>query len=719
MSRKKIKRQASDAPHPNSPAALSKGEPGLRGRLLCHCVCFLLLVSIHILFSRGISVPTAMYDEFIYLAFGRYFSGVAHMPNMQGAAFGAFGYGLLIAPAFRVGSDFAVQFQAVLFINAVLISSAYFPLQFIARTLFGMEFVPSVIAAFVTCLYSSYLLFSSFALSDNAFVPFFLFLVTAAWWVVQRPGFLSAILFGGLSGCLYAIHSRSLGVIAASVLLLLFLVLKRMLPAVPAATGIGVLGAVVLLVRYFTRELLVIGWAGLGEVTVSTTLQQVLGPGAIQSIFSCLVGHVWYLAVCTLGIGVLGSIFLGFLAIKVSCDPLKRVVAAYILIATALVFAVSLLFISGYGRTELRPDFIATGRYWEGAMPLLLLSGFAVLSRWPVAFLKWTVPTCVLMFVGSTVLLLPRFQNLEWLSNPASRINIFALMGWLRFWSTYNILLIAAASALLFLLIVLVSRRAFIASTLLAATVFVTVAASERKADIIALQQIFAGSVGGHAQSGLTGMLHKFPPGTQIGYDMANWIPFYYANYQLQNPDIRVSQFNSKQDFTVEKAVISGAQWTAGTGAVYKKLGCENTGDNCLYVKEAEYTKFIDTKDFIGQELGSRIVPGVVTDGLYPEEGDNTFRYRWTNGRASVTVPLSGNKQPLKLVTGLLIPDKYSLTISCNGEALVDENSVNPGRWAREISLPPVPVQLTGRCAFHSKPARLCRPRARALLGFS
>jgi hypothetical protein len=76
---------------------------------LWHVLCFVLLVAVHLFFSRAATAPAAMFDEFIYLVLGPYFSGTAAIPNMHGAAFGAFGYGLLIAPAFRMAESFFEQ----------------------------------------------------------------------------------------------------------------------------------------------------------------------------------------------------------------------------------------------------------------------------------------------------------------------------------------------------------------------------------------------------------------------------------------------------------------------------------------------------------------------------------------------------------------------------------------------------------------------------------
>ncbi|MGH9664020.1 MAG: DUF2304 family protein, partial [Bryobacteraceae bacterium] len=326
---------------------VSPKKTGYR-RYLCHLACFLLVVAIHLFFSRGVSVPTAMYDEFCYLGFGRYFSGVAAIPNMHGGAFGAFGYGLLIAPAFWIGDPFPMQFRAVLVLNAFLISSAYFPLQFLGRTVFRLRFATSVGASVVCCLYSSYLLFSGFALSDNAFVPFFLFMLAAAAWLVRKPGWLPAIVFGASAGCLYAIHSRSLGAMVAAALLLALLALRRVLPPGPAAAAMAVLGGFILLIRYFTKQLLQLGWDGLGEVTISNVLQHVFGPGAVDSIFSCPVGHLWYLGVSTIGIAILGGFYLFWLVIdsRAQIDRSDRIILGYALISVVFVFAVSLLFIS-------------------------------------------------------------------------------------------------------------------------------------------------------------------------------------------------------------------------------------------------------------------------------------------------------------------------------------------------------------------------------------
>lgn len=679
-------------------------SPTRAWRYSYHCICFLLLVALHLFFSRGVVIPTAMYDEFVYLSFGQYFSGVAPMPNLEGAAFGAFGYGLLIAPAFWMADAFPGQFRMVLILNAFLTSTAYFPLYSLGRTVFGLRFRASVAAAAACCVYPSYLLFSSFALSDNAFVPFFLFMLTAASWLVRKPGWWPAVIFGLSTGSLYAIHSRSLGAIAAAALFLLFLAVRRILRLGPSTAAMLVIAGTIIVVRYFTKHLLQIGWAGTGEVTISATLQQVFGPGVVESLVSCLIGHVWYLTVCTLGIAVLGALYLLWTVStdRDNIEPSTRILLGYTLISVVFVSAVSLLFISGYGRTDIRPDFIATGRYWEGVTPVLMLSGFAALRFRPRAFQPWAIPVTLGIFALSTVLVLPRLQNLQWLQGPAARINIFALMGWLRMWPPANFLLIALMSASCFIFILVLSRRLFTVAALLTCGIFITVTLSEWKGDVLSTQQGIGVRAAAVFPSTLIPLMDKLPAGTRIEYDMARWVPYLYANYQLNSPRIKVEQFNSKHDFATERIVVSGTDWLYAGNGSYVKVGCETVADNCLYAKAAENERLIGGETFLDRELGSRAVAGVNTEGLYGEEGDETFRYRWTNGKATITVPLPRNAQsPQYLVVALRIPDNYKVSVLVNNQTLANER-VSPGTWIKRLSLPKESVAGKTRISIQS-----------------
>jgi len=663
-----------------------------------HGLAYLVLVLLHASFTVRMAVPTALYDEFIYLGFGRFFAGAASLPNVQGGAYGSFGYGLVIAPAFLHGGSFGTSYRLVLLLNSVLISLSYFFLYYIARRVLCTSHFASALISFLTCLYPSFLLFSNYAISENIFVPLYLLTLVCVVRFVERPGALAALFLGLSAGLLYTVHSRSLGILVVTAALFAYLVAVHKCPLKNAALGISVMLFAIAGTRVINGHLMQAGWGGgAGEVTISGTVLPLLSVSGMRTLAICLIGQIFYLLISTCGLWAAGMIF-GVVLIRrrglgnIWKPTDARVVCiAFFLLSFISVLLVSSAFIASYDPGISRPDFLFTGRYNEGVVAILLLFGLAFVTEFAQEMTS-TFRVClvivVLGFILSGIFIVPMVPAAEWLRGPASRINIFAVMGWLRCFGTVNLAIPTAVALGSFLVIYHLSRFSRLVAIVIG-VLFMTLAWSELRADVWNTQRAVWGAAIGR-ESGdhpfrLASTLARVSKDAPVSYDMASWDPFLYANYQLWFPKLKIVQFDSKRNGSPgSDIVLAGKNWQHRVQPAYT-IGCETIANNCLFVNSPTVAQELMSVP-LGTEIGSEIVLGVDADGLYPEEGDSTLRYRWTNGNAMLRLRGPATA-PEQVAAKLIIPAKFHLRLKIN-EVQLFEGTADAGRWERTFRLP-------------------------------
>ena len=565
-----------------------------------HAAVFGGLFLLHALLASGMSAPTAVYDEFIFLGYGRFFAGASGLPDFSGSAFGAFGYGLLLAPAFLFAKSFASAYRVSLLLNAAMASSLYFLLYYLGRRIFDLPRYAAMAGAALCCLYPSFLLFSSYAISDNAFVPAFAAMAVLLAKLLERRGVGWAAGLGLSVGFMYALHGRGLGFFAVLAVVLAAAAALGMLRAREVAAALLPAGAAVVCTTMANKALLIRGWHGDAESGVGAVLRLPLiaavlrAPAAsLRDMALTLAGQFYYLAVASCGLALLGTAWFGFTLWDGRRKADARLfVAAFCALALAANLAISCVYITSID-IHSRPDFILLGRYMEGAMAVLLMAGFAFLFRCGTSR-EWrrrlaiTAAAGVPFCAAFTVLALPKLAAGNWFVGPGPRINVLAWMGLLRISGSDRPAAAAVIALAAFVLAcVWLPRRPSLAAGVLGA-LFVLCAWRELNTDLLPhLRTCTAAAVPGDAleyPSRLGPFLKALPAGHDVSYDMAVWHPLLYPWYQLWEPERRFVSFNSQAGGRpATAAVIAGKDWKAPGGAA-RLVACDATGDNCLFV---------------------------------------------------------------------------------------------------------------------------------------
>jgi len=175
------------------------------------------------LFARAIPAPFIFQDELLYSELGKSFGTTGHFAvrELPGTAGVGPVYPLLISPAYALFGSLPHAYVAVKVINSLLVSLSAVPAYLIARRLLAP--LPSLLAAALT-LTLPWLFFSALVMTENAFLPAFLFWFWSLVVMLERPTLVRQLVMFALLGVAYETRPQAVALVPALVTALLLVV---------------------------------------------------------------------------------------------------------------------------------------------------------------------------------------------------------------------------------------------------------------------------------------------------------------------------------------------------------------------------------------------------------------------------------------------------------------------------------------------------------------
>jgi hypothetical protein len=675
---------------------------------------YLLLVFIHMLSNMQMEQPIIMADEVGYLGNARYLSGVAHLPNMQKSQFYHFGYSLIILPAFWLFTEPISVYRVVLAINALLISTLYFPLVLILESFLEVPKTTARWIAFTVCLYPSLVLYSNFAWSENAFIPFYAVVVAffGKWLVSRSSG--DALLFGLCSGFLYTIHPRALPVLAILAVFLIVLAFLKVVPKLQFLLSTATIGVVFTITRVVNGHLKAVGWRGGGEFSATKLAGRLLPGSDFPLLIERASGQVLYLSLASHGLFLIGLAAVAWLIFKeVTSESLSRVLAKprtgvpiLVWITAAGVFIASctakLYGIHGLGGVR-GADFIY-GRYNEAFSILFIAFALAAYcrSRIPtrrLIVLAVGVAVTTLCLTAVVAIEVKDAQRRHDPSVPAEDVRdelltsdvsavavpgVFPLVGLFGGLKLYAMALSAMVS---FLVIVIALRFSTRGGMILIMVLFASFALYNHH------RYVSPAIAAARLRLTFVSQLSRVGPITAISYDAAHHEREVFYGVQFLMPKTVFHRFDSRRrEAPKGEAVISGNKWIQA-----RRLGARfvvSSGlDNALWLLPGKMQSRLSVPSYEGVTLGAEPKFGFQEAGFHLTERFLGAPGRWTDGAAAVKVRLDPGNPPKVLEIETIVPgrDGARLQVLANRVELWHER-IPPVRWTKTFSLEQVPL---------------------------
>jgi hypothetical protein len=334
--------------------------------------CIFFLVSWH---STG---PAYLEDEIGYLGNAAFFAG----HRIDTASSYHAGYSLLIAPLFWMSDPFVV-WKGVLAVNAMLWAASFAMLHSMLRRLLpDASRADLMTATFVSALYPTWIVSSSYALATPAFVAVFMASILALFfWRKNNP--FSLLPHSALVGYLYWIHPTGAAVALASLPAVAFDAWRRRdaralllhLVAVAALT----LGYSLCVHPWIAASVTPPGYAPHSHYpSLASALRTVFTAHGAAVYIAMLAGQFAYFIVASFGVACAGLVFCASQVVSGRADENDdaRPIHAYMILAPLGIMALGAMSFFEWPRFE--GDFWIYGRYLDGAALPLLAIGLAV-----------------------------------------------------------------------------------------------------------------------------------------------------------------------------------------------------------------------------------------------------------------------------------------------------------------------------------------------------
>ncbi|MBQ8927302.1 MAG: hypothetical protein IJ055_03380 [Oscillospiraceae bacterium] len=217
---------------------------GRYGHLVLGC---LLTLGVILWNLRGIGMchqPTIFQDEAGYWTHAAILTGHDWSGVSEGLVWYSYGYSLILAVLMLLFDAPAMQYQAALVLNALMLGAVLWVFWLILRQLFkklppALLFLPALAGV----LYAPYQVYSLTTWSEITVLLVFSLITLTVLRSVESPRYGQMILLGVLCGYSFMVHNRCIGIVAAVCFTMLLAFLGKRLPWKHALCFLGVLCA--------------------------------------------------------------------------------------------------------------------------------------------------------------------------------------------------------------------------------------------------------------------------------------------------------------------------------------------------------------------------------------------------------------------------------------------------------------------------------------------
>ncbi|MBK9180815.1 MAG: hypothetical protein IPM45_14845 [Acidimicrobiales bacterium] len=523
---------------------------------------FVALLAAHLVAGLLLPGPTLFADEAGYLGNARYLADAGPLWSMGRASFFHAGYSLVLLPAVALPGSPHVTWTAAMVTNAVLLSTVFPLLYAIGRRAFGAGRGPALAGAAAGALYPATLLQGTAAWAEALLLPLVALLVLAAHALARRPaGPVSpaTVALGLTAGALYLTHPRTVPLVALAAGYAVLLAIRRVVTPLVAGLNLAFAALVVVGASLLHQRLRDARWVEvIGEPSAGRYLDA-LEPANLADTVAQLAGQGWYLLVGSLGLGVVGLLWLLQVTGRPTADAAQRArrfTAGFIVVAALGLLAVSVL--SGWA-TVRRFDQAVYGRYNEALVPVLVAVGTAVIvsparrrlpagSRWGALPVLGGAALVTAILAVVAVQLAPAFATPTW--SVRNVLAVGPLVGD-AFGSTVGRATLAATVGMV--AIGLLALRAPRATVVLVGVLFVAGAA------VTYVREIRPTAVDTYDRWELPELVDRIGPPAVAGYDLARLEPFAFWGYPFWLADTEVIPYDSSGADDLPGTPVAGA----------------------------------------------------------------------------------------------------------------------------------------------------------------
>lgn len=192
---------------------------------------FLLFAFARIIMGLPMKVPVVWPDEYIYLFYAQFLSGLKEMIFLPASDLvGSFGYPLLISPLYAFFKEPTNFYNSVIIFNAILGSTLYIGIFYLVKDILGANNKQAMLIGILTSLYPAFVLQSNMAYTDSITPALFVFTLLTFYYWVKNKSLFATILFTLTCGYLTIVHIRFLPLVFTTIFIVAYLLYLKKIP---------------------------------------------------------------------------------------------------------------------------------------------------------------------------------------------------------------------------------------------------------------------------------------------------------------------------------------------------------------------------------------------------------------------------------------------------------------------------------------------------------
>ncbi|MEL7606902.1 MAG: hypothetical protein AAGU39_12730 [Sedimentibacter saalensis] len=349
-----------------------------------------LVFLLHVIHINKFSIFSILDDEYGYCGNAAYLSGLNWSDTVSKIPYYSFGYSLLLVPLFWIFDNTIYMYRAAIFLNGIMICASFLLCYNISRKL--MDNVNKYILLIISLLismYPTYITYANIAWSECLLMFIYWLLTWCFLGLNDKSKAYKFYLIGMLNGYIYFVHQRALGILIASILVVLIM---KILNKISFKQFIRVILCTLLIISigYFIKSDIQRNlWLNGTELSINdysgqvSKLDQLFSLEGFLKAFRIFLGQFFYLGASSYLIFYFGLYdLIEKTAIMLQRNNKKNIVSnnynsysymyMFLMISVTITMSISAIFFIN----PIRINEIVFGRYNEMILGPLMLIGF-------------------------------------------------------------------------------------------------------------------------------------------------------------------------------------------------------------------------------------------------------------------------------------------------------------------------------------------------------
>ncbi|MCK8059983.1 MULTISPECIES: hypothetical protein [unclassified Fusibacter] len=380
-------------------------------------IVFLMLIVfiVHVSNFFDLSIFSVLDDEFGYWGNAAYFAGYDWSNTISEIPFYSYGYSLILTPLFLIFKSPIIMYRAAIILNGIMMSISFLLCYAILKKM-TMN-VDNILLAFVSVfivMYPTYIVYSSIAWSESLLIMSCWLLAWCFAVLDEQSGNFKFMFIGFLSAFIYVVHQRTLGIVIASVMVVLMMTLTKRIKLKQLMIVVLIIMIILIADVYMKNNLKDNLWSyDNGNLTNDYSsqvvkIEKIFTMKGIFEFFGVLGGHLFYVGASSYLLSYFGLFELLQSVVKKVSNAIRT--KEFSMKYNGNVFDVHLFLLMAFGLTILinsifminpiRIDHIVYGRYIDVLNGELILFGFARLLKGKSELSHWFYTVILVFIVG-------------------------------------------------------------------------------------------------------------------------------------------------------------------------------------------------------------------------------------------------------------------------------------------------------------------------------